>query len=42
VVADKGNAFVKTFLDPEKGDTIINYREGDEAVRMKIKAAVGG
>ena len=41
-VAGKGSAFVKTLLDPEKGDTIIDYREGDEAVRMKIKAAVGG
>lgn len=41
-VAGKGSAFVKTLLDPEKGDTVIDYRDGDEAVRTKIKAAAGG
>lgn len=42
VVAGKGSAFVETLIDREKGDTIIDYREGDDAVRTKIKEAVGG
>lgn len=41
-VAGRGSAFVKTLIDPEKGDTVIDYREGDEAVRQKIKAAANG
>ncbi|KAJ5701109.1 hypothetical protein N7488_008657 [Penicillium malachiteum] len=42
VVAGKGSAFVETLIDRSKGDTIIDYREGDEAVRAQIKAAAGG
>lgn len=42
VVAGKGSAFVETLIDRSKGDTIIDYREGDDAVRSKIKAAAGG
>ncbi|KAJ5116902.1 hypothetical protein N7456_001250 [Penicillium angulare] len=42
VVAGKGSSFVETLIDPSKGDTIIDYREGDEAVRTKIKEASGG
>ncbi|KAJ6104468.1 hypothetical protein N7523_010788 [Penicillium sp. IBT 18751x] len=41
-VAGKGSAFVETLIDREKGDTIIDYREGDEAVRTKIKEAARG
>lgn len=41
VVAGKGKAFVETLIDREKGDTIIDYREGDQAVRTQIKAATG-
>lgn len=41
-VAGKGCAFVETLIDRQKGDTIINYREGDEFVRAKIKEATGG
>ena len=41
VVAGKGSSFVETLIDRQKGDTIIDYREGDEAVRNKIKAAAG-
>lgn len=41
-VAGKGSAFVETLIDREKGDTIIDYREGDEVVRAKIKEAAGG
>lgn len=42
VVAGKGSAFVETLIDRTKGDTIIDYRDGDEAVRSKIQAASGG
>lgn len=42
VVAGKGSAFVETLIDRSKGDTIIDYREGDDAVRAKIRAAAGG
>ncbi|KAJ5580315.1 uncharacterized protein N7459_006300 [Penicillium hispanicum] len=41
-VAGRGAAFVETLIDPTKGDMIIDYREGDEAVRTKIKVAAGG
>ncbi|KAJ5618823.1 hypothetical protein N7510_002807 [Penicillium lagena] len=41
-VAGKGIPFVEGLLDKGKGDTVIDYREGDEAVRAKIKAAAGG
>jgi NADPH:quinone reductase-like Zn-dependent oxidoreductase len=42
VVAGKGTPFVETLIDREKGDKIIDYREGDEAVRAKIMAAANG
>lgn len=41
-VAGKGSAFVETLIDREKGDTIIDYRDGDEVVRARIKEAAGG
>lgn len=41
VVAGKAASFVEGLIDRSKGDTIIDYREGDEAVRSKIKAAAG-
>lgn len=41
VVASKGSAFVETLIDRSKGDIIIDYREGDDAVRSKIRAAAG-
>lgn len=41
VVAGKGSSFVETLIDRSKGDTIIDYREGDEVVRAKIKEASG-
>ena len=41
-VAGKGAPFVETLISKEKGDTIIDYREGDEAVRSKIRAAAKG
>ncbi|KAJ5667740.1 uncharacterized protein N7477_006310 [Penicillium maclennaniae] len=42
VVAGKGRDFVETLIDRSKGDTIIDYREGDEAVQTKIKSAAAG
>ncbi|KAJ5101304.1 hypothetical protein NUU61_003526 [Penicillium alfredii] len=42
VVAGKGIPFVETLIDKEKGDTVIDYREGEEAVRAKIRAASNG
>jgi NADPH:quinone reductase-like Zn-dependent oxidoreductase len=41
-VAGKGSAFVETLIDREKGDTIVDYREGDEVVRAKILEAADG
>ncbi|CAG8885604.1 unnamed protein product [Penicillium egyptiacum] len=41
-VAGKGAPFVETLISREKGDTIIDYREGDDAVRSAIKAASEG
>lgn len=38
-VAGKGIPFVRTLLSPEKGDEVIDYRDGDEAIRAQIKAA---
>ncbi|KAL4784903.1 GroES-like protein [Aspergillus varians] len=41
-VAGKGIPFVQTLLDPEQGDVVIDYRDGDEAIRTQITAAAGG
>jgi NADPH:quinone reductase-like Zn-dependent oxidoreductase len=42
VVAGKSVPFVETLIDRKNGDMVIDYREGDEAVRAQIKAAAGG
>ncbi|KAL3466896.1 GroES-like protein [Aspergillus heterothallicus] len=42
VVAGKGTHYVETLIDRSKGDTIIDYREGSEAIRTKIRQAAGG
>jgi NADPH:quinone reductase-like Zn-dependent oxidoreductase len=39
-VAGKGSAFVETLLDRSKGDTIVDYRDGDAAVVSGIRAAL--
>jgi len=39
-VAGRGEAFVEKLISREKGDTIIDYRKGDEAVVSGIKEAV--
>lgn len=46
-VAGNSKAYLESFLDPSKGDVVIDYRDGDDAVVEGIKkaaaaAAVGG
>ncbi|TKX19191.1 trans-enoyl reductase-like protein 2 [Elsinoe australis] len=41
-VAGRGTSFVEGLIDRSKGDTIIDYREGDEAVVKGIKDALKG
>lgn len=39
-VAGRGIPFVNTFLDPSKGDRVIDYRAGDDAVVSGIREAL--
>lgn len=39
-VAGKGASFVETLIDRSKGDTIVDYRDGDEALIKSIKASI--
>lgn len=39
-IAGKGQDFVEGLIDRSKGDTIVDYRKGDEAVVEGIKEAV--
>jgi hypothetical protein len=39
-VAGRGIPFVETLIDRSKGDTIIDYRKGDESVVCEIKNAL--
>jgi NADPH:quinone reductase-like Zn-dependent oxidoreductase len=41
-VAGRGASFVETLIDRSKGDTIVDYREGNEAVVKGIKEALKG
>lgn len=41
-VAGRGKDFVEGIIDKSKGDVIIDYREGDEAVVKNLKSALGG
>ncbi|KAL4963501.1 zinc-binding alcohol dehydrogenase family protein [Aspergillus stella-maris] len=41
-VAGRGAPFVEKLIDRSKGDTIIDYRKGDEAVVSGIKEALKG
>jgi NADPH2:quinone reductase len=41
-VAGRGIPFVEGIIDRSKGDTIVDYRDGDEAVVEGIKKALGG
>lgn len=42
-VAGASKAYVESFLDPARGDVVIDYRDGDDAVVAGLqKAAAGG
>lgn len=41
-VAGNGIPFVETLIHKEKGDTIIDYRQGDDALRKKLREAAQG
>lgn len=41
-VAGRGAPFVESLIDRSKGDTIVDYRKGDEAVISGIKDALKG
>jgi NADPH:quinone reductase-like Zn-dependent oxidoreductase len=41
-VAGKGEKFVEGLIDRSKGDTIVDYRKGDDAVVKGIKEALKG
>lgn len=41
-VAGRGMEFVEGLIDRSKGDTIIDYRSGDEAVVSGIKSSLNG
>ncbi|CAG9952271.1 unnamed protein product [Clonostachys rosea f. rosea IK726] len=41
-VAGRGTAYVESLIDKTKGDTVIDYRKGDDAVIEGMKRALGG
>ncbi|KAF1814683.1 hypothetical protein P152DRAFT_455728 [Eremomyces bilateralis CBS 781.70] len=41
-VAGRGASFVESFIDRSKGDTVVDYRSGDEAVVKGIRDALQG
>ena len=41
-VAGKGAAFVETLIDRSKGDTVVDYREGDEGLIKNVKSSLKG
>lgn len=41
-IAGRAQSHVEQFIDRSKGDTIIDYRKGDEAVSQGIKEALKG
>ncbi|OTB02936.1 hypothetical protein M426DRAFT_322180 [Hypoxylon sp. CI-4A] len=41
-VAGQSKSYVETLIDRSKGDTIIDYRDGDDAVVEGLKKASGG
>lgn len=40
-VAGKGTPFVETLIDRSKGDTVVDYRNGNEAVVADLQASIG-
>lgn len=41
-IAGRGEKFVETLIDRSKGDTIVDYRKGDDALVQGIKDALKG
>lgn len=41
-VAGQSKSYVETLIDRSKGDTVVDYRGGDDAVVSDIKAALAG
>ncbi|RYP56976.1 hypothetical protein DL770_010792 [Monosporascus sp. CRB-9-2] len=41
-VAGKSGSYVETLIDRSKGDTVIDYRDGDTAIVEGLKKAAGG
>lgn len=41
-VAGRAKDYVASFLDPSKGDVVIDYRSGDDAVVAALQEAAGG
>ena len=39
-IAGRGIHFVESLLDKSKGDTVVDYRKGDDAVVQGVKAAI--
>lgn len=42
VVAGRATDFVKKFLDPSKGDVVLDYRQGNDAIVKGVKDALKG
>ncbi|KAF4768055.1 hypothetical protein N7455_000357 [Penicillium solitum] len=40
-VAGQGGSFVETLIDRSKGDTVVDYRNGDDAVVASLREALG-
>lgn len=41
-IAGRGIGFVEGLIDRSKGDTIVDYREGDEKLVERVEQALGG
>jgi NADPH:quinone reductase-like Zn-dependent oxidoreductase len=41
-VAGRGQQFVERLIDRSKGDTVVDYRDGNEAIVQRLKAALKG
>ncbi|KAK4244343.1 chaperonin 10-like protein [Corynascus novoguineensis] len=41
-VAGRATDHIKSFIDPAKGDVVVDYRDGDEAVVATLKKALEG
>jgi NADPH:quinone reductase-like Zn-dependent oxidoreductase len=41
-IAGGSSAYVQTFLDKSRGDALVDYRKGPEAMKADVKAALNG